>query len=570
LHCITSDPTVGAVNPLTNSAAEINLPIPAGSNHLGLDRALSQRVPQCRDVVTGVGFCLFLRRSAVGPQLFDERYGMGYCEESDLCMRLTTTGWRTVVAANVYVHHRGSASFTDSSERYLHNRRLFDERWSAEYQRQYRQFSRAAPLADLRREYAHPRSPWPIRHVRESYRSLRRCINANDGKSALRVIRRLLRHPEDMLYSQVSADLIDKLRRSEAISVTYVFRGLGTTGGSLSVIELVNELTLLGIDARIATVNTYPGFRDWTWLLTEPMVFESFKDMTKRLPETDIVVATEWRSAATAHAIVQAGRAKTSAYFLQDYEPWFIPEHQGRQRKRVVDEYAPIPNRIVTSDWLAKKLAEHGHRTTKILLGLDLDQFYPRDRQQQNLTVLSMARPETPWRGYSTAVEALAEVKRQRADVRVVFFGSDKLNPAGIPFSFESAGRVTNQNRLAQLYSDADVFLDASTFQGFGRCSLEAMACGTAVVLTDVGGVTEYARHEQNCLAVAPNAPAEAAGAVLRLLADKELRQRLVDSGANTVRRFCHRREAQQTAAYFHSLLRGAQDQARAQEEAAT
>jgi O-antigen biosynthesis protein len=555
LRCVAADSSVAAVNPLTNNASEINLPLPAGTNHLGVDCALGRRAPECRDVVTGVGFCLLLRRSAVGAQLFDECYGMGYCEESDLCMRLTTSGWRTVVATNVYVHHRGSATFTNSVERYQTNRRLFDERWSADYARQYRQFRRAAPLARLRAQFSHPRRLWPLRHFRECYRSVLRAINARDADGAVRVLRRFLLHPRDMLYPQVSADLVQRLRRRESISVTYVFRGLGMTGGALSIIEIVNELTLLGIDARIATVSTYPGYRDWTWLLTEPMVFKSFSHMAAALPATDIVVATEWRSARTVHDIARNGRAKVAAYFLQDYEAWFIPERQQRQRQRVIDDYALISNRIVTSGWLAQKLLEHGYSSTEILLGLDLDQFYPRERQQHALTVLSMARPETPWRGFATAVQALAEVKRHLPNLRIVFFGSDRLDPADIPFDFENAGRVTNQNRLAQIYSDADVFLDASTFQGFGRCALEAMACGTAVVATDTGGVTEYARSEENCLTIPPNAPVETAAAVLRLLADGVLRRNLADAGAATARRFCHRREARETADFFRQLM---------------
>ena len=66
------------------------------------------------DVVTGVGFCLLLRRSALEQVgVFDEVYGRGYCEESDLCMRLTTHGYRTVVAGDMYVYHKGRGTFTD-------------------------------------------------------------------------------------------------------------------------------------------------------------------------------------------------------------------------------------------------------------------------------------------------------------------------------------------------------------------------------------------------------------------------------------------------------------------------
>ena len=98
------------------------------------------------------------------------------------------------------------------------------------------------------------------------------------------------------------------------------------------------------------------------------------------------------------------------------------------------------------------------------------------------------------------------------------------------------------------------MFLDGSDFQGFGRTALEAMACGTACVLTNVGGVSEYAIEGENCLLVPPQKPESFGKAIIRLLRDDCLRQRLVKSGLKTVKAYCQKREAKETLAFFSEL----------------
>jgi glycosyltransferase involved in cell wall biosynthesis len=96
--------------------------------------------------------------------------------------------------------------------------------------------------------------------------------------------------------------------------------------------------------------------------------------------------------------------------------------------------------------------------------------------------------------------------------------------------------------------------LDGSNFQGFGRTALEAMACGTACVLTDVGGVREYGRDEDNCLLVPPKSPESFANAIIRILKDSGLSEKLVRNGLETVKDYCHKREAKETLAFFQRL----------------
>ena len=199
-------------------------------------------------------------------------------------------------------------------------------------------------------------------------------------------------------------------------------------------------------------------------------------------------------------------------------------------------------------------MADEGYETHKITLGMDLGRFYPRMIKKDRPTVMAMVRPKTPRRGFQTTIDAIAQIKQAMPETEIILFGDRFLRNHSIPFPYRDEGIVTDQDRLAVLYSESDVFIDGSDFQGFGRCGLEAMACGAACVLTEVGGVTEYARHNDNALLVPPKQPKALSGAALRILNDSKLKQALVQKGYETARRFCHKREARDTLVYFEQF----------------
>ncbi|OQX07691.1 MAG: hypothetical protein BWK76_24530 [Desulfobulbaceae bacterium A2] len=65
----------------------------------------------------------------------DEIFGRGFCEDTDFCARARAAGARLLVSEEVFVYHRGSASFgrlgRESSELLKKNRRLFRDRHGA-------------------------------------------------------------------------------------------------------------------------------------------------------------------------------------------------------------------------------------------------------------------------------------------------------------------------------------------------------------------------------------------------------------------------------------------------------
>ena len=557
VRCADSDPRIACINPFTNYASNINIPLAPGANFYGMDHVLAHRSPRSYpDVVTGVGFCMLLRRAALDELgVFDEVYGRGYCEDSDLCMRLTAKGYRTVVADDVYIYHKGRASFPDRDQRYRMNRRIFDDRWADEYQRQFKAFRAADPLRPARRFFQMPQQWDPERCLRDTYRLMRGQWRqhrvAGVVREAARGLRRLPRSKRPLARPEAVASLT----RPGRLRVTYVLHFLTVAGGVLSVVQLVNELILLGVEARIVALREYPEIYNWKFF-TQPIVFKTPSELRDDFPESDIVVATHWTTAFWVADVLAAGRARVGAYFIQDYESWFFPEEDQKSRAKVKQTYDLIPHKIVKSDWLKELLSRDGFSAHKIPLGMDLDMFYPRDvSRSASPLILAMARPRTPWRGFPYVIEALRRVKTAVPEVDIVLFGDD-LSAHPIPFSYRDAGIIADQNRLAELYSTADVFLDGSDFQGFGRTVLEAMACGAACVVTNVGGVTEYARDGENCSLVPPRRPDALAEAILKILYEPDLKKKLQQSGLETVKRYCHEREARETLAYFEMMLR--------------
>ncbi|NJN47131.1 MAG: glycosyltransferase [Candidatus Competibacteraceae bacterium] len=556
IECMESDPIIATVNPLTNSAAQIDLLMPPGANFFAVDDYLEKHAAKhFSDIVTGVGFCLLLRRAALEDVgVFDEIYGRGYCEESDLCMRLTARGYRTVIADHVYVYHKGGGTFSDGDERYRRNRRLFDSRWAREYKRQFRAFQKADPLAESRALFALPHRWDPMPVIWQTARAL---LDGWQEKAflamAISVLRGLRRLPSAKREIP-SPNSVALLTRPNRLRVTYLLHKLVISGGVLSVIQLVNELILLGVEARIVALYEDPAVYAWSKLLTRPIIFRDERELVRNCPDSDIIVATLWNTVSWAVEAVKLNRAKRSVYFIQDYEPWFFPDSDSKHCEQVKSTYGLVEHRVVMSDWLNDLLMQDGHNSTKIALGMDLSRFYPRSVPRSGPVVLAMARPGTPRRGFPSTIAALCQLKQIMPEVEIVLFGDRFLSYRNIPFLYRDEGVVFEQNRLAELYSEADVFLDGSDFQGFGRCALEAMACGTACVLTEVGGVMEYAIEGENALLVPPREPKAFVAAVKAILDDEGLKNRLVEGGLATAKRYCHKREADETLSYFQRL----------------
>lgn len=580
IRCAQTDPAIAVVNPLSNMAVNLSVPMPPGfnMNTMAEQVALKSR----RDypaLTTAVGFCMLVKRrylEFLGG--FDEVYGRGYCEESDFCMRLTEEGLRVVAADDAFVYHKGCGSFGTWLDRYQKNRKIFDARWEDAYLRDYHHFLNRNPLQYMRdallrntildSEWSRPAARALDRldgarradaqsHLKtsgivdgETNRMQR--TGAEIARDAVRGFHqrpRTLLDPTQRRVRYPTQSYLDRWPQGERMRITFLIaESMPICGGIISVSQLAREMVLAGHDVKFVTL--CPELNPERFNLpVQPLVYRDRDELIRLFPESDVVIGTFWTTVYDYIPSLRARHDFVSVYFVQDYEVWFYPEDDFINRRKAAATYTMTDYRIVKSEWLKRLIErEHGAACDQIHLGLDLGIFRDRkltDASSSAPRVMSVARPGVARRGFDEAVDAFRRVHAARPDVEFVFFGTDADRmPKDLGFPFENAGRIEDQNKVAQLIGSCDVLIDSSLFQGFGRPGLEAMASGTACVLTCEGGVNEYARDSQNCLMVRPRDNDGMAQRILHLLSDHSERNRLRRGGLETAQEYCHVDEA--------------------------
>ena len=146
------DPSIALATPLSNGAVNLSVKLPEGEDVFSFGRRVGRTSPaRYPDAVTVVSFCLLVKRDLIASLgVFDEVFGRGYCEETDLHYRARAAGRRCVVADDVWIHHRHGASFTDGNERTARNMEILMGRWRALHEKEIRAFDARNDLGAVR------------------------------------------------------------------------------------------------------------------------------------------------------------------------------------------------------------------------------------------------------------------------------------------------------------------------------------------------------------------------------------------------------------------------------------
>lgn len=123
--------------------------------------------------------------------------------------------------------------------------------------------------------------------------------------------------------------------------------------------------------------------------------------------------------------------------------------------------------------------------------------------------------------------------------------------------------RITNkltllqaQNNILSALEEIDIFVLPSTTEALSNSLMEAMACGRAVIASNVGGTPELIQHEQNGLLFESGSAADLRLQIAKLLPDPILRQQFGDAGRRTIiERFSIEQSARHMAEIYRGLL---------------
>lgn len=178
--------------------------------------------------------------------------------------------------------------------------------------------------------------------------------------------------------------------------------------------------------------------------------------------------------------------------------------------------------------------------------------------------VLFAAAPRASvFKDYETLWTAAARLLAARPDAQVCCLGIGRPPRLRLP----QDGRlrclpfVTERETLADYYRAADVFWHAANAEAFGKTVAEAMACGTPVIATPVGGITDQLREGENGFAATPHDPDAFVGRTLELLAlSPEMRQRLRWGAAQMGQGFSLERQADRFLKLYGELMKSTKD----------
>jgi glycosyltransferase involved in cell wall biosynthesis len=143
-------------------------------------------------------------------------------------------------------------------------------------------------------------------------------------------------------------------------------------------------------------------------------------------------------------------------------------------------------------------------------------------------------------KGLVPLIEGFAILAKREPEARLVIVGEDggvrpeverSVRAAGLERRVHLTGFVSDESLLASAFREARVFVLPSEYESFGLVLLEAMAQGTPVIASRVGGIPEFVADGQAGLLVPPLQSGPLADALLSLWNDEDRRRRMGEFG---------------------------------------
>jgi glycosyltransferase involved in cell wall biosynthesis/O-antigen/teichoic acid export membrane protein len=193
----------------------------------------------------------------------------------------------------------------------------------------------------------------------------------------------------------------------------------------------------------------------------------------------------------------------------------------------------------------SREILEYGLTSVKpsiVYNGVDLNTYIPAEKAKKP-TVLYLGRLKY-YKSVHIFLKAAAQVLKKMPDVEFIVAGDGEENTRlrqlasrlGISASVTFTGKVEDSQKI-ELYQQAWVFVNPSFMEGWGITSIEANACGTPVIASDVPGLRDSVREESGVL-VPFGEVEQFAEAIIEMLSSKKKREELSVSAQKWAARF--------------------------------
>ncbi len=165
------------------------------------------------------------------------------------------------------------------------------------------------------------------------------------------------------------------------------------------------------------------------------------------------------------------------------------------------------------------------------------EQFLAEFNIEPGQRTVAIAAQLIPRKGHALFLKAWPLIRDQCPDARLLIFGTGPLE-AELKSRTGWGGTTTFcgfRADLREFLGHIDLLVHPALYEGLGVSLLEAQAAGVAIVAFAAGGIPEVVADGETALLVPPGDTVAPAAAVVRLLGDPNLRQRLGTAGRNRV-----------------------------------
>ncbi len=542
-----SDDKIGIVGPLSNTASWQSVPEfesqgDWATNPLPDDITTNQMANRIATYSARLyprlpflnGFCLLIKRAVIEQiGYFDEQaFAEGYGEENDYCIRARQQGWELAVADDVYIYHAQSKSYSNSRRKQL----------------------AAKAYKTLTSKYGQSIFDEGMDFCRNSL-----------VLQTIRIRAKLLLERCN-LVSQAQYNWRGK-------KLAYVLPVMIAGGGANIVVNEAQALLKMGIDVHIINFSHHQiGFENCYPALEVPVIYVvSEFDIPLAGQGFDAVIATANQSVEWIAPLANQPNPPVIAYYVQDFEPYFHVEKPTYfklfwqsiwLRRRFASyyfryktefreawlSYLLIPNmKLFTKTLWNQQEVEELIKLPCTLIGASYnnDLFMLRSERSQNLKKLkisAMIRPSSSRRSAKRTMQVLQKIYQEfELKVEIILFGteSDDAKFIDLPsdFAYKNLGEC-NSTQVAKLFNEVDIFVDFSNFQAMGLTAMEAMACGVAVIVPNIGGANSFAVHEKNALLIETTSFETCYGNLKTLIIDDKLRIKLAGRAIQDINHF--------------------------------
>jgi glycosyltransferase involved in cell wall biosynthesis len=200
-------------------------------------------------------------------------------------------------------------------------------------------------------------------------------------------------------------------------------------------------------------------------------------------------------------------------------------------------------------------------KITPISLGYDRLNFYPRE-QTSNIEVpyfLYLGRPD-PYKNLAGLIAAFAQIPNQDYHLAIAGSSDPRFTPQlqqqaqelGIAHRVKWLNYLSYQE-LPTVISNAVALVFPTFWEGFGLPVLEAMACGTPVIASNLASLPEIT--DNAAILINPYHTAEITGAMMELITDQKMRSQLSKLSLQQAQKFSWAKTGAETQAVLQRYL---------------